>query len=128
MLISVRLTVLLGGIYEEGLKMEETTPHLPVICSSGLCDEAIKLLAELVEAIHIKPEDRTGYDLRPYANHAPDCKRPQGDQCCQCGYSQVRFNLGCILDECEGYQGRAPIDRACELLKRAGLMTPNAPR
>lgn len=109
----------------KAIDMENTADGARSALSAGLGDEALKILAELVESIEIKAGERERYNFERYARHTPGCKRPRGDQCCECGYSQTRFNLDCLLDECEGYQNQAPIDMARNLLLRAGLLSPN---
>ncbi len=83
-------------------------------------EETLNILQILVESIQINPEDlKQYYDLNRYMHHDETCSRPRGDQACECGMSSVRFNFETLLDECTGYHGQAPIDRAKEILKRA---------
>lgn len=87
----------------------------------GLGAEAMTVLRDLVDSIAIVPGERLKYyNFEKFAGHHDSCKRPRGDQACQCGFSTVRWNLEALLDECEGYGGRAAIDKARALLKREG--------
>lgn len=70
-------------------------------------------LRDLVEDIECDPANRQRYyGFERYADHLPSCPKPRGDQGCQCGYAAVRVNLRMLLEACEGYEGRAPIDKA----------------
>jgi hypothetical protein len=83
--------------------------------------DALALLSELVEDVSIGPGERLRYfDWERYAEHKPDCLPPRGDQGCRCGLNSVRGNLDALLSACEGYEGRAPVDKARAALSRAG--------
>ena len=87
--------------------------------NAGLGEEALIILRELVDEVGLDPGDREKYyDIRKYAGHLPTCRKPRGDQACECGWSSVRCNLDVLFDELEGYDNRAAIDMARLLLKQ----------
>lgn len=68
-------------------------------------------LQNLVEAVEIAPGKRAAYYNLDYMEHDVNCEN-RGDQSCDCGVTQSWCNIDQLLDECEGYNGTAAIDKA----------------
>lgn len=97
-------------LYEAYIAGRATQPQAP---QGGVTPQMRELLEDLVTCVGISLEERQRhFDFEKYSAHAGFCRRPRGDQSCQCGYSAMRASLDAHLDECTGYQGTAAIDKA----------------
>jgi len=96
--------------FRAGAEWGTTQPQAP---QGAVTAQFRELLTDLVACVGMSLEDRQRhFDFERYSAHAGFCRRPRGDQSCQCGYSSMRAGLEAHLDECTGYQGTAAIDKA----------------